>query len=58
MKIGVLFGNPETTTGGNALKFYASQRIDVRRLLSQNEKNSAGEMISNVTKIKIIKIGK
>ena len=32
MKIGVMFGNPETTTGGNALKFYASQRIDIRRI--------------------------
>ena len=55
MKIGVMFGNPETTTGGNALKFYASQRIDIRKLISQNEKNKAGEMISNKVKIKIVK---
>ena len=40
MKIGVMFGNPETTTGGNALKFYASQRLDIRRIgaLKQGER--------------------
>lgn len=55
MKIGVMFGNPETTTGGNALKFYASQRIDVRRNIGDNTKNEDGELLSNKTQIKIIK---
>ncbi len=51
-KVGVLFGNPETTTGGRALKFYASVRMDVRRVetLKQN-----GEMVGNRTRIKIVK---
>jgi recombination protein RecA len=51
-KIGVMFGNPETTTGGRALKFYASIRMDVRRIetLKQN-----GEMIGNRTRIKVVK---
>ena len=51
-KIGVMFGNPETTTGGNALKFYASVRMDVRRIetLKQN-----GEIVGNRTRIKIVK---
>ena len=52
MKIGVMFGNPETTTGGNALKFYASQRMDVRK--TQPIK-SGEEVVGYKTKIKIIK---
>lgn len=51
-KIGVMFGNPETTTGGRALKFYASVRMDVRRTESLKQ---AGEVIGNRTKIKIVK---
>ncbi len=51
-KIGVMFGNPETTTGGNALKFYASVRIDIRRIGSIKEKD---EMIGNSTKVKVVK---
>ncbi|MGI6021289.1 MAG: recombinase RecA [Lachnospiraceae bacterium] len=51
-KIGIMFGNPETTTGGRALKFYASVRMDVRRI--QTLQNS-GEQIGNRTKIKIVK---
>ncbi len=51
-KVGVMFGNPETTTGGRALKFYASIRLDVRRIetLKQN-----GEMVGNRTRIKVVK---
>ena len=51
-KVGVMFGNPETTTGGRALKFYASVRLDVRRIeaLKQN-----GEVIGNRTKVKVVK---
>jgi len=52
-KIGVMFGNPETTTGGNALKFYASIRIDIRR--STQIKNSDGGVIGNRTRVKIVK---
>ena len=52
-KIGVMFGNPETTTGGNALKFYASVRVDIRR--STQIKNSNSEVIGNRTKVKIVK---
>jgi recombination protein RecA len=55
-KIGVMFGNPETTTGGNALKFYASVRLDVRR--STTSANSVTEndvVIGNLTKVKVIK---
>lgn len=52
-KIGVMFGNPETTTGGNALKFYASVRLDIRR--SVQIKNNASEVIGNKTKVKIVK---
>lgn len=52
-KIGILFGNPETTSGGNALKFYASQRLDVRR--AATNKDAAGESISNRTRVKVIK---
>jgi recombination protein RecA len=51
-KIGVMFGNPETTTGGNALKFYASVRIDIRRVAQIKDGN---EVIGNRTKIKIVK---
>ncbi|MDP8051135.1 recombinase RecA [Pasteurella atlantica] len=52
MKIGVMFGNPETTTGGNALKFYASVRLDIRR--STPIKNG-DEIIGNETKVKVVK---
>jgi recombination protein RecA len=50
MKIGVMFGNPETTTGGNALKFYASVRLDIRRIGSIND-----EVIGNETRVKVVK---
>ena len=52
-KIGVMFGNPETTTGGNALKFYASVRVDIRR--STQLKNSEGGVLGNKTRVKIVK---
>ncbi len=52
MKIGVMFGNPETTTGGNALKFYASVRIDIRRIGSVKE---GDEVIGNETRVKVVK---
>jgi len=52
MKIGVMFGNPETTTGGNALKFYASQRIDIRRIAALKE---GEEVIGNRTRVKVVK---
>ncbi|EHA1127819.1 recombinase RecA [Vibrio navarrensis] len=52
MKIGVMFGNPETTTGGNALKFYASVRLDIRRTGSIKE---GDETIGNATRIKVVK---
>jgi recombination protein RecA len=52
MKIGVMFGNPETTTGGNALKFYASVRIDIRRVGQIKERE---EVIGNVTRVKVVK---
>jgi recombination protein RecA len=51
-KIGVMFGNPETTTGGNALKFYASVRVDIRRLSQIKEAES---VIGNRVKVKIVK---
>lgn len=51
-KIGIMFGNPETTTGGNALKFYASQRIDIRRIAQIKNNN---EVIGNRTRVKIVK---
>jgi recombination protein RecA len=51
-KIGVMFGNPETTTGGNALKFYASLRMDIRRIAAIKEGN---EVVGNRTKVKIVK---
>lgn len=52
MKIGVMFGNPETTTGGNALKFYATQRLDIRRVASINEGDKA---VGNRTRVKVVK---
>ena len=52
-KIGVMFGSPETTTGGNALKFYASIRIDIRRIAQIKDKE--GNVIGNRTKVKIVK---
>lgn len=52
-KIGVMFGNPETTTGGNALKFYASVRLDIRR--STQIKGSAGDVQGNKTRVKVVK---
>ncbi len=52
MKIGVMFGSPETTTGGNALKFYSSIRIDIRRIAAIKDK---GEVIGNRTRVKIVK---
>ena len=52
-KIGVMFGNPETTTGGNALKFYASVRIDIRR--STQIKDSNAQVLGNRTRVKVIK---
>ncbi len=52
MKIGVMYGNPETTTGGNALKFYSSVRLDVRRVEAIKE---AGNVIGNKTRVKVVK---
>jgi recombination protein RecA len=52
MKIGVMFGNPETTTGGNALKFYASQRIDIRRI---GQIKAGDEVIGNRVRVKVVK---
>ncbi len=52
-KIGVMFGNPETTTGGNALKFYASVRLDIRR--STQIKSTDGEVLGNKTRVKVVK---
>lgn len=52
MKIGVLFGNPETTTGGNALKFYASVRLEIRKVGSIKDKD---EMVGNQTRVKVVK---
>ncbi len=51
-KIGVMFGNPETTTGGNALKFYASVRLDIRRL---SQLKDGDEVIGNQTRVKVVK---
>jgi len=51
-KIGVMFGNPETTTGGNALKFYASVRLDIRRIGALKDKE---EMVGNQTRVKVVK---
>jgi recombination protein RecA len=52
MKIGIMFGNPETTTGGNALKFYASVRLDVRRIEAMKDGTN---VIGNRTKVKVVK---
>jgi recombination protein RecA len=52
MKIGVMFGNPETTTGGNALKFYASVRLDIRRIGQIKERD---EVVGNQTRVKVVK---
>ena len=52
MKIGVMFGNPETTTGGNALKFYASVRLDIRRIGSIKDRE---DVIGNQTRVKVVK---
>ena len=52
MKIGVMFGNPETTTGGNALKFYSSVRIDIRRISAIKDKE---EVVGNRTRVKVVK---
>jgi hypothetical protein len=52
MKIGVMFGNPETTTGGNALKFYASVRLDIRRV---SQLKDGDEAIGNQTRVKVVK---
>ncbi|MBU2552143.1 MAG: recombinase RecA [Proteobacteria bacterium] len=52
MKIGVMFGNPETTTGGNALKFYATMRMDIRRIAALKE---GQEVVGNRTRVKVVK---
>ena len=52
MKIGVMFGNPETTTGGNALKFYSSVRLDIRRIGAIKK---ADEVVGNETRVKVVK---
>jgi len=52
MKIGVMFGSPETTAGGNALKFYSSVRLDIRRIGAIKEKD---EIIGNQTRVKVVK---
>ena len=52
MKIGVMFGNPETTTGGNALKFYASVRMDIRRITSIKQ---GEEVVGNRARVKVVK---
>ncbi len=52
LKIGVMFGNPETTTGGNALKFYASQRLDIRRIGAIKDKE---EIVGSHTRVKVVK---
>src|SRR5207302_170417 len=58
MKIGVMFGSPETTSGGNALKFYASVRLDVRRIGAIKEAGPPGKdmvMVGNRTRVKVVK---
>ena len=52
MKIGVMFGNPETTTGGNALKFYASIRLDIRRIGAIKDRDN---VVGNQTRVKVVK---
>src|SRR3546814_7441648 len=51
-KIGVMFGSPETTTGGNALKFYASVRLDIRRIGAIKDRD---EVVGNETRVKVVK---
>lgn len=56
MKIGIMFGNPETTPGGNALKFYSSIRLDIRRIEKITEKNDTGqEIVGNRVRVKVVK---
>ncbi len=52
MKIGVMYGNPETTTGGNALKFYSSVRLDIRRIGAIKDRD---EVVGNQTRVKVVK---
>ena len=52
MKIGVMYGNPETTTGGNALKFYASVRLDIRRTGQIKDRD---DIVGNATRVKVVK---
>ena len=52
MKIGIMFGNPETTSGGNALKFYSSVRMDIRRIGAIKEKD---QIVGNSTRVKVVK---
>ena len=52
MKIGVMFGSPETTTGGNALKFYSSVRLDIRRIGAIKDRD---EVVGNATRVKVVK---
>ena len=52
MKIGIMFGNPETTTGGNALKFYSSVRLDIRRIGQIKDRD---EVVGNQTRVKVVK---
>jgi recombination protein RecA len=52
MKIGIMFGNPETTTGGNALKFYASVRLDIRRIGAIKDRDT---VVGNQTRVKVVK---
>ncbi len=54
-KIGVMFGSPETTSGGNALKFYASLRIDIRRISSNKDKSDKDNILGNNVRIKVVK---
>jgi recombination protein RecA len=51
-KLGIMFGNPETTTGGNALKFYASVRLDIRRL---GQIKDGDQVLGNLTRVKVVK---
>ena len=51
MKIGVMYGNPETTTGGNALKFYASVRLDIRRTGQIKDRD---DIVGNATRVKVV----
>ncbi len=55
MKIGVMYGNPETTTGGNALKYYASLRMEIRKVSGEDIKNKEGENIGNRVRVKVAK---